>query len=114
VSDTLNAVGAAVVADLQALAGVAGAQTTLSFDSTSIPTAVNSLLKDGQTLLTDAQLALSKVAQTSVTAALTYINAISTLVSLFEAELNAAPPVGATLKASPMTEPQALKTLKVR
>lgn len=109
---TLDAVAASVVADLQALAATAGPALTLTFDSTSIPSAVNALLKDGQTVLADALATVSSVATSSLTTAQTYINAVQTLVSLFEAQLSVAP-VGAALKANPMSEQQALTALQV-
>jgi hypothetical protein len=111
----LGVVSGSVLADLQSLASTAGTATVLTFDSTSVPTAVNSLLNDGKTLLADAKTALGSVGQASLTTANTYIAAIQTLVSLFQAQLIVAPTTAAALKASaPMAETQALKTLKVR
>lgn len=107
------AVATAVGTDLAAFNKVAGGSVSLSFNSTSIPAAVQSLANDGQTLLADASGALVNVATTAMTNAQTYINAVQTIVSLFQAELSAAP-VGAALKATSMTEATALATLGVK
>lgn len=100
-----------VSADLAAFSKAANGALTLSFDSTSIPNAIQSLLKDGQALATDAQAALGAVAGTALTTAQTYFNAVQTVVALFNAALASAGVAAAPL--TPMTEAEALATLKV-
>jgi hypothetical protein len=106
------AVSAVVKADLTAFAATAGSQLTLTFDSTSVPAAVNSLLGDGKTLLTDAAGALGNVASTVITTAQTYVSAVQTVVSLLSAAIGAQL-AGAVPGAVPMSEATALSVLKV-
>lgn len=108
------AVGTVVGADLTAFNTAAKGSLSLTFNSTSIPAAVTSILTDGSTLLTDSKAALSDVAATATTTAQTYIDAVETVVSLFQAAVGSVA-VGAALGAtSKMTEAQALATLKVQ
>jgi hypothetical protein len=99
--------------DLATFDASAAGNVTLSFDSTSIPAAIQSVLTDGKTLLTDANSVLGSAEQAVVSTAQTYINAISTVVSLFAAEIGQMT-VGAAMGAAPMSEAQALSVLGVR
>ena len=104
------AIVAVVTADLAAFSTAAGGSVSLTFNSTSVPAAVSSLLTDGKTLLTDAQGALGNVGATVLATAQTYVAAVQTIVALFEAALGSTA-VGAA--APKMTEAQALTVLGV-
>lgn len=108
------AVGAMLAADLKAFDTATKGQTTLTFDSTAIPAAVQSLLTDGSTLLADAQAAVTGVAATDVATAQNYLNALETIWSLVQAQFGSLM-VGAPLRAAPrMSEAQALAVLRVK
>ena len=92
-------------ADLASVNTLSGGSATLTFNSTSIPAAVQSLLTDGKTVVADASGAISASAGTAATEAL---NALETIVSIFAATLGS---MGAA--APKMSEAQALATLKV-
>ncbi|MDE1905106.1 MAG: hypothetical protein KGH75_01465 [Rhodospirillales bacterium] len=109
-SAAINVVNAAVVADLAAFNAAAGSQVTLTFNGTSIPKAITSLLADGNVLLTDARGAITGVPTQYAQIAQEYINALATIVSIFEAAVGS---VSAKLSTTSMTEQQALNALKV-
>lgn len=94
--------------DLAAFDTATSGKLTLTFDATSPPAALSSLLTDGNTLLTDIKGSVSNVVTTYATDAQTYLNALSTIVSLFEAAL------GSVGSAQPvMSESAALAALHV-
>ena len=97
------AIVAVVTADLAAFSTAAGGSVSLTFNSTSVPAAVSSLL-------TDAQGALGNVGATVLATAQTYVAAVQTIVALFESALGSTA-VGAS--APKMTEAQALTVLGV-
>lgn len=99
--------------DLAAVAAAAGASQTFTFNNGSVPAAINSLLGDGQTLLTDAQGAIGNVSSTATQNAQTYIAALSTIVALFQATVTTLPPAAAMADAK-MTPAQALAVLGVK
>lgn len=96
--------------DLAAFTTFAGNNVSLSFNSTSVPAAISSLLADGQTLLVDAG-GVTGLSSSVATTAQTYIDAISTLVALFQGALSSG--VAAAM-APKMTEAQALMALGVK
>ncbi|MDE2105501.1 MAG: hypothetical protein KGL39_50205 [Patescibacteria group bacterium] len=108
-------ISALAAGDIAAIDKSANGALVLTFDATSIPAAVSSLLTDGSTLLTDSSNALPSVASGAVSVAQTYIAALKTVVSLLTAALTppASGPVVAAAMPRPMTEAAALKTLRV-
>ena len=106
-------IGIAITAagkDVAAFDAVTHGSATFTFDETSVPASIKSLLADGRSILTDTQDALGAAAKTGPVA--TYLAALGTIVSLFEATAGVA---GATPGARPtMTEGAALAALKVR
>lgn len=108
----ISAVAAVVEADLAAFDKASGGSVSLAFNSTSVPAAVASLLADGKTLATDAAGALGNVASTAVQTAQTYIIAVETVVSLFQAAVGSIA-VGAAVGGTRMSEAQALTALGV-
>jgi hypothetical protein len=102
-----------ITADLSAFAKAAGSAVTLTFDATSIPASMTSLLNDGTTLLHVAQAALPSATGAAVSDAGAYIMALQTIVSLFTALVAAAPTTTAAA-VSPMAEKRALAVLGVR
>lgn len=104
-------VTAAVATDIAAFDKAAGGQTTLTFDATSVPASINSVLADGQKLLTTIRAGLPQTAVVGTVA--TYINALATVVSLFEAMVGTAP-AAAIMGATPMSEDTALTILRVQ
>ncbi len=104
-------VTAIVTTDIAAFDKAAGGKTVLTFDATSVPASVNSVLADGQKLLTTLRAGLP---QTAIVGSLgTYLNALATVVSLFEAMIGA-PPAAATRGITPMPEGVALTILGVQ
>ena len=107
----IGAISTLVAADAAAFATASGGKLSLTFDGTSVPASLSSLLADGQKLLAATQAALGSVASTATTQAQMYVNALATIVSIFEAAMGAAP-VGAA--PGRMDETAALGTLGVR
>lgn len=102
----------ALSASLTAFASAAGSSVTVSYDSTSIKSAVNSVLADLQTVASDLSSAItgasSTVSSSILSDANTALSALKTVVSVFEGLL------GVTSMSEPtMTEAQALRILKV-
>ena len=104
----VSAVETKVLADLTAFTTAAGSSLTLTFDSTSVPAAINSLLSDGQSILSAVTGVGIPASFTS--AAQQYIDALSTIVSVFKALISSTTKVAAT----PMTEGHALSILGVK
>lgn len=104
------AIGALIANDLAAFAAASGGAVTLSFNSTSVPSAVASLEADVNSLLVTAQKTVTGVAATYLSTAQTYINAIETVVSLIQAA-TASVPMLAKAGAAPMGEAQAMTIL---
>lgn len=104
-------VTAIVGTDIAAFDKAAGGKTVLTFDATSVPASVNSVLADGQKLLTTFRAGLPQTAVVGALAA--YLNALATVVSLFEAMIGA-PPASATKDFTPMPEGVALAILGVQ
>ena len=100
-------------ANLAALDAETHGQAMLTFDSTSVPAAIQSVLADGKNLLTDAQGLMDTAAQGTASEVQTYINAIQTVVSIFSATIGQIV-AGARVGAPPMTEAHALAVLQVR
>lgn len=114
-SVVLMALANVIAADIASFKTAAGGNLSLTFDRTSVPKAITSLLADGQSLLTDTKALLSGVAAADAATAQTYLNAVATLVSLFEAALgNVSAKASGVLGAEPMTERQALGALGVK
>ena len=109
----ITGVGGAAKLDLGAFTAVAGNSLSLTFNSTSAPAAVQSLLADGNELLTDAKGALGSVASTALGSAQTYVTALGTIVSLFQAAMGVSASVATVSATAPMSESTALKTLGV-
>lgn len=109
-----QAIAGTIVQDIAAFNTASGGQSVLTFDATSVPAAVNSILADGQKILNTIANALPQT--TIVGTLLSAIDAVQTIVLLFEAMLPAT--VGATFAAvpriGPMTEVDALAVLGVR
>ena len=105
VGPAIMAVVKVVAADIAAIDKDTGGTATLTFDATSIPAAISSLLADGQTILKTATAALPAEITSE---ARTILGALQTIVSLFAAALGS---MGAVKPA--MTETQALAALRV-
>lgn len=101
---------AAVATDVAAFDKATAGSATYSFDKTSVPSMLLSILTDGRSILTTAQAALGTASKTGTVA--TYINALATIVSLFEATVGVMP-AAAIMGAKPMSEADALAALKV-
>ena len=97
-----------ISADLTAFNTAANGKLVLTYDRTTPAAAVTSLAADGQKLVADVQAAIGTVASGALQTAQTYLAAVKTIVSLFQA---AAGSVSAAA-ASGMTEAQALTVLK--
>ncbi|MDE2342903.1 MAG: hypothetical protein KGL63_05840 [Betaproteobacteria bacterium] len=109
VSASATALAITIASNLAAFHKAAGSNVNLTFDRTSVPAVINSLLADGKTLLADLQGVLTGVAQADAAMVQEYINAISTLVSVFEAALGSvAAKVAIKAGTVPMTEGAAL------
>jgi hypothetical protein len=125
----IAAISKAATAALAAVDVAAGTSQTFTFNSGSVPASITSLLSDGTTLLADAQAAAGGVTGTSVQTAQTYIEALTTIVALFQAAVSTIPTTTAPAAASghvmtvlpdgvipmpaKMTEAQALAALGV-
>ena len=97
-----------VSSDLAAVNKTAGGSVSLTFDSTSVPAALTSLLADGQKLIGTVSPALPAAASSVATEAQTVVNALQTVVSVLAATL------GSVAAVKPvMTEAQALQVLGV-
>jgi hypothetical protein len=100
-------------ADLATFDASAAGNVTLSFDASSVPAAIQSVLTDGKTLLTDARNVVGTAEAAAISTAQIYVDAISTVVALFAAEIGQMT-VGAAAGSVPMTESRALAVLGVR
>jgi hypothetical protein len=108
---TILEVGTVAKADLTAADVAAGGSLSLSFNSTSAPAAVSSLLADGQKIVSTVGSAVTTGAVTQLVAeAQTYLTAAETIVSVFSAALGLA---SASLAVPKMTETAALAALGV-
>lgn len=97
--------------DLAAFKTATNGALTLTYDSTSPPAAVSSLLTDAQSLQTAVQSSIGNLTSSQLSTATLYLNALETVVSLFEAAASSS--VAAAAPITPMTEADALKQLKV-
>jgi hypothetical protein len=79
-------IGAAVATDINALSAETNGQETLSFNNTSVPAALQSLLGDAQKSVTDAQGAIQQgqIPSGSLTTANLYITALETVLGELE------------------------------
>jgi hypothetical protein len=102
---------AAVKTDLAAFDSAAGGNVTLTFNSTSIPAAIKSVLTDGRTLLSDAAGVPGAVPATVQATASEYVQALETVVSTFAAAVGQIT-AGAALGAMPIAT--ALSVLRVK
>ena len=97
---------------LAAFSAKAGSSVTVTYDSTSFKTAINSVLSDLQTVaarLSDAVTGASEVLDDKIiSTSLTAVNALQTVISVFEGLLGVV-----SLSEPKMTEEQALKVLRV-
>lgn len=98
--------------DLAAFDKAAAGSLTLSFDANSVPASITSLLSDGSTVLADAKSALTSAVPAVVQTAQTYVDALQTIMSIFNAAV--VTKVGAAPGPQPMSERDALKTLRVQ
>lgn len=96
-----------ISADLTAFNTAANGQLVLTYDRSTPAAAVTSLAADGQKLVSDVQAAIGSVASSALQTAQTYLAAVKTIVSLFQAAAGAV-----TAAAAPgMTEVQAMTVL---
>ena len=96
--------------DLAAFDAATNGQLVLTFDATSVPASITSILDDGRAVLTAIQTALPQTA--IIGTVLDAVNAVKTIVMLFEALL---PSFGAVAASrAPMSEAQALAVLGVK
>lgn len=109
----VTALAPVISADMKAFDAAAGGKLTMTFDATSVPSAIKSLADDGRQLLADAKAALPNVAKDQVATANTYVNAVETLVSLFQAAIGGVPTMAAAALA-PDSEARALAVLGVK
>lgn len=105
----IAAISALVKVDAAAFNTAAAGSLTLTFNATSVPASIQSIVTDGQTLLNATKAAIPQVPAAAATLANTYLNAIATLVSLAEAAITTK--VGTP--HTPMTEGAALAVLRV-
>jgi hypothetical protein len=101
-----------IMTDLTAFDAAAGGSVTLTFNAASIPLFISSVLTDMETLLGDVMKALPASAIVGTVEA--NIEALSALISLFEAMIGVMPAAAKPGAAPPMSETDALKVLKVR
>jgi hypothetical protein len=101
-----------VAADVMAFDKSAGGVTDLTFDATSIPAALNSILADGRKLLATVQGALPQIG--AINNVSTYANALATIVSVVEAALGVSPVSMRAGAVSPTAEAAALAVLGVK
>ena len=106
------AVGSTIAVDLAAFSKATAGQVTLTWNATSVPALVRSLLGDVQQLLADVTAAVPQVPASVASQASTYLSALSTVVTLFEALV--APASVAAAKPISMTRLQALSALGVK
>lgn len=112
VGTTILAIGTVAKTDLAAVDSAAGGSLSLSFNSTSVPAAVSSLLADGQKIVSTVTSAVTNGTVSALAAqAQTYLTAAQTIVSLFSAALGLASAASAAPK---MTEAAALAALGVK
>jgi uncharacterized protein YceK len=104
-----TAIENAVVTDIAAFNAATGGAATLTFDASSVPASITSILNDGKNILTTIQTALPQTAL--IGTLMDAVNAVQTIVLLFEALLPAAT-VSAPLL--PMPEAKALAVLGVK
>lgn len=105
----ITAIIAMAGADIAAFDKAAAGKLTVTFDTTSIPAAITSVLADGKKLLTTVQAAIPVGAIAGTVG--TYISALATIVSIFEAAIGSAPPA---MGATPLAESRALAALGVK
>lgn len=105
----ISAIEPLISADLTAFNTAANGQLVLTYDRSTPASAVTSLAADGQKLVSDVQAAIGTVASGQLQTAQTYLAAVKTIVSLFQA---AAGSVTAAAAPGGMTEAQALAVLK--
>ncbi len=108
---TIGVMATLIAADTAAFAKATGGALMLTFDSTSAPAAITSLLADGEKLLAASQAALGGVASSVMSQAQLYVNALSTIAAIFQAAMGTAP-LGASERQ--MTEADAMTVLHVR
>lgn len=96
----LMGVSALIADDIAAVNVAAGGAVALTFDSTSIPNAVSSLLADAQTLLKNAAAAVPASVNAVIATANTYVAAISELVSVLELSILPAAPTASVASAT--------------
>lgn len=100
-----------VATDLQAFVAASNGAVTMSFDATSVPTEISSLLADSQKILTLAQTALGDTINKT---AATYIADFGVVVSVFEALLGFVSAPKSKAVGTPMiSETEALAKLGV-
>jgi hypothetical protein len=109
VGAAISAVLAVIKTDLAAFDTASGGNVTLTFNATSVPAAIQSVLADGKTLLSDAAGVPGAVTATVQATASEYVQALETVVSTFAAAIGQI-----TAGASPMSLGQALSVLKVK
>ena len=107
---TIEVAESMALQDLAAFDAATNGQLVLTFDATSVPASVTSILDDGRAVLAAIQTALPQSA--IVGTVLDAFNAVKTIVMLFEALL---PSFGAVAASRvPMSEAQALAVLGVK
>jgi hypothetical protein len=114
IGTTLLTIGSALGSDLDAFTKASGNSISLTFNGTSVPSAVRSLFTDGQTLLTVAKGALGSVAAAALRSAQTYVTAVETIVALFTVVMGIVPVTASAVLGAPMTEAQALAVLQLK
>lgn len=102
---------ALVKADLAAFDTAAGGNVTLTFDTSSVPAFVQSVLADGKTLLADVSGVPGALSSTVQTEANEYVQALATIVSVFSATIGS---MVAAAAPGGMSEGTALATLRVK
>lgn len=102
----------ALSAALTAFGSAAGSRVTVSYDDTTMKTAINSVLADLQTVAVDLSSAImgagTAVSSSILSDANTALSALKTVVSVFEGILGVV-----SLSAPPMSETEALSVLRV-
>lgn len=104
-----QAIENAVVMDIAAFNAATGGSATLTFDATSVPASINSLIADGKSILTTIQTALPQTA--IIGTLMDAVNAVQTIYDLFVALL---PSTTVSAALPPMTEAKALAVLGVK
>ncbi len=114
----VRALGAAIVAAANQLASQGGGSQSITFDATSIPSALVSLHADANTIFGDFSAVMKSIGNSVAVDVITTFNALQTIVSLVVA-LTAGTAVASATLASPigpkamMTEKEALTVLHV-